>query len=158
MSASGSGIIETEALYAGTACMSGFCPPFHSDTRSLLMQRDSRCCEMAETSRKVAGDRAHQKPSLRSPGAGTAGSASAINSAIAAWAQKSASGEFQSSFVVAALTISTPQPPNMRLPRRVPWATTGEIIELYDYVFSPAADVASKQRGLARVSCLGQYR
>lgn len=50
--------------------------------------------------------------------------------------------------------------PTMKAPRRVPWASRSQLEELYDYLFSPASDLASRQRGLCRVSlgrCLSQH-
>ncbi|KAK1925784.1 Las1-like-domain-containing protein [Papiliotrema laurentii] len=40
----------------------------------------------------------------------------------------------------------------MKAPRRVPWASRSQLEELYDYLFSPASDLASRQRGLCRIN------
>lgn len=39
----------------------------------------------------------------------------------------------------------------MKTPRRVPWTCQSELTELYDMLFSPAANLESRRRGLARV-------
>ena len=39
----------------------------------------------------------------------------------------------------------------MRAPRRVPWASKGELGELYEFLFSPSADAKSITRGISRV-------
>lgn len=46
----------------------------------------------------------------------------------------------------------------MKTPKRVPWASQAELTELYGMLFSPAADLESRRRGLARVSVLGISR
>ncbi|OXG25744.1 hypothetical protein C361_01704 [Cryptococcus neoformans Tu259-1] len=40
----------------------------------------------------------------------------------------------------------------MKTPRRVPWTCQSELTELYDMLFSPAANLESRRRGLARMS------
>ncbi|ORY25932.1 Las1-like-domain-containing protein [Naematelia encephala] len=40
----------------------------------------------------------------------------------------------------------------MRAPRRLPWASKTELSELYELLFAPSADTASRQRGVARMS------
>lgn len=43
----------------------------------------------------------------------------------------------------------------MRVPRRVPWASKAELAELYDLLFAPGANDASRQAALSRVSFVG---
>lgn len=44
---------------------------------------------------------------------------------------------------------------SMRVPRRVPWASKAELAELYDLLFAPGANDASRQAALSRVSFVG---